>query len=103
MTNLKKMALGLLVAVLAVGFSAFTSAKQIQQAKFVNYYYGWDGIEYRLIGTMPELQNCVAGDQVCVKTLDTEDTPPATISLQDAENLPSPPGAEDESQFDFSN
>ncbi len=69
--------------------------------QFSTFYYGWDGDKYRLIGTDPQLGNCVSGDEICVVTLDTQDDPHATISLENASGLPSPEGASDDSEFDF--
>lgn len=101
MNNLKKLALGLLVAVLAISTQAFSSFEKEAPAKFVNQYYGWDGTEYRHIGTSFDPDNCSDGDQMCVKILDTEGTPPTTISLQDAQNLSSPVGTQPEKEYLF--
>ena len=58
MANIKKLALGLLVAVLAFGFSAFKNVKS--ETKLAPFYYGLneDGTEYRLIsdGALPECE-----------------------------------------------
>lgn len=101
MNNLKKLALGLLVAVLAISTQAFSSFEKEAPAKFVNQYYGWDGTEYIHIGASFDPDKCDPGTQPCVKILDTQGTPPETLTLQDAENLPSPMGTPSESVYDF--
>ncbi|SOD13912.1 hypothetical protein [Pedobacter xixiisoli] len=100
MKNLKNLAFGLLVAVLAISTQAFKNSETEPTAKFVNHYYGWNGTEYQLIGTTYDSERCISGDELCVKILDT-DTPPATISQQDAENLPSPMNTPEDSQYRF--
>lgn len=73
MTNFKKMALGLLVAVLAVGFSAFT-AKQ-KETNLSTIYYGYDNQDgmYKLIPGTPDPNNCFPDQHTCVVIADSED------------------------------
>lgn len=68
--NIKKIALSLLVVGLAVGFSAFTSAKKTDQIKLAPFYYGYvlnDNV-YRLISETTEpTGDCISsGTNQCV-------------------------------------
>ncbi|WP_428327903.1 hypothetical protein [Mucilaginibacter sp.] len=40
MKNFKQIAFGLMIGALAIGFSAFTNAKNVNKAKFATVYYG---------------------------------------------------------------
>lgn len=65
MENLKKMALGLLVAVLAVGFSAFTSKSASKS--LLTYRYANTGTEYVQIAITASPENCLSGsDEQCL-------------------------------------
>jgi len=90
---MKKNLLSLLAVIVAIAFSAFSSK---QSSTFADFYYGYDSDQdkYFLIegGTDPgELDVfCIpAGQQICIKRLTTNDTPPPFLTPQEAEELDS--------------
>ncbi len=105
MKTVKKTVLGLLVAVLAVGFSAFTSAKQIQQAKFSTIYYGYDNQDdmYKLIPGTPDPNNCFPDQHTCVVVADSEDGLAEELTPTQVQQLDLQPWSEsaENSRYDF--
>ncbi|WGQ09901.1 hypothetical protein QG516_25645 [Pedobacter gandavensis] len=86
-SNIKKIALSLLVVGLAVGFSAFQSTVTTPSAKFAISYYGWneDLQQYqKLPGAPPNLNPCEeVGVQKCAVYLDSEAASPEIIPVAD--------------------
>lgn len=103
MKNLKKLALGLLVAVLAVGFSAFKDTAK--NTKLTTIYYGFndDTGNYELINGQPDPNKCIEGNEQCVVVADTEDELNETLSPSEVTMLGLQPWEESEpdSQYDF--
>lgn len=95
--NIKKIALSLMVVGLAVGFSAFTSVEK--QTKLAPFYYGFNGVEYQLIGSDYDPNNCISGTERCV--VESPDDTNPTISVSAAASLPSPTGNAQNKQYDF--
>jgi len=59
MKKFQKLALGLMVGAMAIGFSAFTNAKVVSKSKGTTYYYYTnDGTNYNYAGTSAPADNC---------------------------------------------
>jgi|SRR5258708_7217385 hypothetical protein len=98
MNNIKKIALGLLVGAMAIGFSAFTNATAKKSSgAFTIWYYtlGSDQQTYTRVGTSgPDENNCVSAQSPkCVIGFSSDkgahvnaNSLPATPSYQSATN-----------------
>lgn len=86
-SNIKKIALSLLVVGLAVGFSGFKSTMTTPSAKFAISYYGWnDALQQyqKLPGAPPNLSPCQeVGVQKCAVYLDSQASSPEIIPVAD--------------------
>jgi hypothetical protein len=89
---MKKNLLSFFAVAIAIAASAFTfqSIKTVEEDTF---YYGYDSEleKYRLIEGVSNpsvlLDYCDTGDEVCIRILETEGEPPATIEIEAAEEL----------------
>ncbi|SMD01319.1 hypothetical protein [Pedobacter nyackensis] len=91
MTNIKKLASGLLVAVLAFGFSAFKNTEKTDQTKLAPFYYGLDATDdvYRIITGSPVFEECTPGaPKDCVLISPTTDFGPDLDANEEAQLSP---------------
>jgi hypothetical protein len=59
MKNFKKIALGLVVGAIAIGFSSFTNVHGVKKSSFTTHYYTNNGTNYVAAGTtQPSEANC---------------------------------------------
>lgn len=105
MNNLKKVAFGLLIAVLAVGFSAFKDTAK--NTKLATIYYGYNNTtgNYQLINGQPDQGNCLPIGEQCVVVADTEDELDEVLTPEQVSMLGLQPweDSEPESHYDFQN
>lgn len=85
MNNLKKTALGLMIAIIAVGFSAFTASKT-EKSHLVSKTYYHVGNEY--VDQLPDGLECALDDQSCTIVFDGINLPSVSSF---PENTPPPP------------
>lgn len=104
--NAKRLALGLLVVMVAIGFSAFKTSDET--AKLTTIYYGYNDQtgNYELITGItgePDPNKCIEGDEHCVVVADTDDDLDEALTPAQVTMLGLQPWSQSnpESQYDF--
>lgn len=97
MKNFQKLVLGLIIGVMAIGFSAFTNAPK--KSNYATYYYGYSLSldKYIQISGTPDNSKCSPDGNRCVVQSTTVNLPELTIAQ--AAPLTQTPGSSDDSHY----
>lgn len=97
MKNFQKLVLGLVVGIMAIGFSAFTLAPK--KSNFVTYSYGYSLSlnKYIQISGTPDFRKCTPDGNRCVVQSTSVNQPELTVAQ--AASLTQAPGSSDDSHY----